>query len=199
MEDDMKWKLVCTGRVVEDIIYESISDFKSEHLIHSFTIDEEGALSSELYESLAKYYEKVSEKLVINIDYYVTANIICPDYSKLIYDNMNEIQVLSILKHKCKKWDEGDAIFRKSSGGIRLEFGGSEATSENDANLDKRKIEEMETVGYIHGGLVLMVMTLDLPVGYITRLIKSELYRIPEDIGSFGKAIELITAVWKSK
>ena len=42
-------------------------------------------------------------------------------------------------------------------------------------------------------------MTLDLPAGYVTRINKSELYRIPEDIESFNDAIELITAVWKSK
>mgnify|MGYP006951367578 CR=1 FL=1 len=44
-----------------------------------------------------------------------------------------------------------------------------------------------------------MIMSLDLPSGYITRLTKSDLYYIPEDVGSFSKAIELITAVWKSK
>jgi len=44
-----------------------------------------------------------------------------------------------------------------------------------------------------------MIMTLDLPAGYFNRLSKSELFSIPEDIGSFNKAIELITAVWKSK
>lgn len=58
---------------------------------------------------------------------------------------------------------------------------------------------KMETVGYIHGGLVLMIMTLDFPAGYVTRLNKSELYQIPEDIKSFNDAIELIKAVWKSK
>ncbi|CAG8662110.1 8669_t:CDS:2, partial [Diversispora eburnea] len=64
---------------------------------------------------------------------------------------------------------------------------------------DPEKMEKMETVGHIHGGLVLMIMTLDLPAGYVTRINKSELYRIPEDIESFNDAIELITAVWKSK
>lgn len=30
MEDDLKWKLSCTGRFVEDVIYENVSDFTSE-------------------------------------------------------------------------------------------------------------------------------------------------------------------------
>lgn len=29
-DDDRKWKLSCTGRVVEDVIYECISDFTCE-------------------------------------------------------------------------------------------------------------------------------------------------------------------------
>lgn len=85
---------------------------------------------------------------------------------------------------------------------------------------DLEKMSDMETVGYIHGGMllsfffqlcriisnyiyfagsVLMIVTLDLPAGYIQRLFKSDLYSIPEDIESFNKASELITAVWKSK
>ncbi|CAB5216322.1 unnamed protein product [Rhizophagus irregularis] len=39
MNDDLKWKLQCTGRVVEDVLFNSISNFTSEHLVHSFTID----------------------------------------------------------------------------------------------------------------------------------------------------------------
>ena len=30
MEDSLKWKLKCTGHVVEDVLYECISDFTSE-------------------------------------------------------------------------------------------------------------------------------------------------------------------------
>ncbi|CAB4433185.1 unnamed protein product [Rhizophagus irregularis] len=60
----------------------------------------------------------------------------------------------------------------------------------NHTNWDMGKMNKIETIGYIHG---------DLPAGYITRITKSELYHIPEDIGSFSEAIKLITAVWRSK
>lgn len=30
MNDDLKWKLQCTGRVVEDVLFNSISNFTSE-------------------------------------------------------------------------------------------------------------------------------------------------------------------------
>ncbi|CAI2195162.1 3854_t:CDS:2, partial [Funneliformis geosporum] len=77
----------------------------------------------------------------------------------------------------------GDAIFRKTSRGIRLEFGGSEANMfiilcEN-ASWDIRKMEEMEN---IH--------VLDLPAGYIDDITRLTI--------AF-QAIELITVVWTSK
>lgn len=64
---------------------------------------------------------------------------------------------------------------------------------------DLEKMNNLETIGYIHGGSVLMIITLDFPAGYIHRLSKSDLYSIPEDIESFNESIELITTVWKSK
>ncbi|CAB4402388.1 unnamed protein product [Rhizophagus irregularis] len=33
MEDDLKWKLSCMRRFVEDVIYENVSDFTSEQLV----------------------------------------------------------------------------------------------------------------------------------------------------------------------
>jgi len=79
----------------------------------------------------------------------------------------------------------GDAIIRKCSGGIRYEFGGSEAGSYykgqnatkwlnesglklpkmmrdmfislcKSTNWDVEKINNIETIGYIHGGMLLL-------------------------------------------
>ncbi|POG62119.1 hypothetical protein GLOIN_2v1785728 [Rhizophagus irregularis DAOM 181602=DAOM 197198] len=49
MNDDLKWKLQCTGRVVEDVLFNSISNFTSEHLVHSFTIDINDSMLKEVY------------------------------------------------------------------------------------------------------------------------------------------------------
>lgn len=78
----------------------------------------------------------------------------------------------------------GDAIIRKCSSGVKLEFGGSEAGRNyegqnatkwlkesglklpkmmrdmfvglcNHTNWDMGKMNKMETVGYIHGGMLL--------------------------------------------
>ncbi|CAB4488738.1 unnamed protein product [Rhizophagus irregularis] len=49
MNDDLKWKLQCTGRVVEDVLFNSISNFTSEHLVHSFTIDINDSMLKEVH------------------------------------------------------------------------------------------------------------------------------------------------------
>ncbi|CAG8578678.1 2772_t:CDS:10, partial [Paraglomus occultum] len=308
MKNELKWTLKSTGRVVEDVLYENISDFMSEHLVHSFTIDvddpiiqeifssieleeieltnvkEEPDLSSELYKHLAKYYDKTTVKGIREVlnetdlngsdfeidtltysifslvrqyervpnafslnqyEAWYNVNVWGPIVDR-VYDDIPNVNVVrgdasslasSHRKNRHRTLDtrknigrKGDAIIRKCSGGIKLEFGGAEAgrhyegqngtkwLKESGLKLPKmmrdmfvglcddthckwgmEKMKSMETIGYIHGGSALMIMTLDLPAGYITRLSKSELYYIPDNISSFSKAIELITAVWKSK
>ncbi|CAB4493502.1 unnamed protein product [Rhizophagus irregularis] len=81
----------------------------------------------------------------------------------------------------------GDAIIRKCSGGIRHEFGGSEVGSHyKECGLGLGKNERYGN-GRIYSWR--MIVTLDLPAGYIQRLFKSDLYSIPEDIESFNKAL----------
>ncbi|CAG8681919.1 13622_t:CDS:2, partial [Funneliformis mosseae] len=302
MKDELKWKLQCTGRVVEDVLYESISNFTSEHLIHSFTIDvedpiikgmffpaeleemdstnvkEDPELSTEFYKHLAKYYDKTStgeiREIIKEADFgsssfeietltysvyslirqyeripsafslehqeaWYNVNVWGPIIDRT-YDDIANVDVIrgessSIASSERKNQNRtldirkemgrrGDAIIRKCSSGVKLEFGGSEAGKHyegqnstkwlresgiklpkmmrdmfvslcNNTNWDMEKMNKMETIGYIHGGSVLMIMTLDLPAGYITRITKSELYYIPEDIGSFSEAIKLIAAM----
>ncbi|KAG9285781.1 hypothetical protein G9A89_013206 [Geosiphon pyriformis] len=67
-----------------------------------------------------------------------------------------------------------------------------------NVNWDIVEVRQMETVGYVHGGLVLMIIVLDVPAGYVTRIRKSSLYRIPEEVESFDTALDLLGAVWAS-
>ncbi|CAG8837549.1 10497_t:CDS:2, partial [Gigaspora margarita] len=121
-----------------------------------------------------------------------------------------------------------DAIIRKNTNGQTLEFGGSEVGRfynskmgskwlvESGLKLPKMLrdmfialcnrvkwradiIQKLETVGYIHGGRVMMLMTLDNPAGYVMRLTKGDIFEIPEDVESFSLALELIGAVWMFK
>ncbi|RGB24223.1 hypothetical protein C1646_773383 [Rhizophagus diaphanus] len=302
MNDDLKWKLQCTGRVVEDVLYNSIKNFTSEHLVHSFTIDvndpmleevfspaeleemdmtntkEDPELSADLYSHLARYYDKTSVKEIrellkdadfsgssfeietltysiyslirqyernpnaFSLDHYeawYNVNVWGPIIDRT-YDDIAHIDVIRgessslasserrnnnrTLDTRKEMGRRGDAIIRKCSSGLKLEFGGSEAGRHYEGqnatkwlkesglklpkmmrdmfvglckhtNWDMGKMNKIETIGYIHGGSVLMIMSLDLPAGYITRITKSDLYHIPEEIGSFSEAIKLITAM----
>nr|CAG8533325.1 13869_t:CDS:2 [Entrophospora candida] len=64
---------------------------------------------------------------------------------------------------------------------------------------DMKERRKLITIGYIHGGLQLMFMTLDNPAGYVFRLVKSSLYNIPVSFQNFTEALELIAAVWTMK
>ncbi|CAG8621522.1 4564_t:CDS:2, partial [Diversispora eburnea] len=196
MKDHLKWKLSCTGRVVEDILYECMSDFTSEHLIHSFTIDiddpiiqgiffprelqeieetnvkEDPDLSSKLYENLAQIrkimkeidheeYNFEADTLKYSVhslvrQYERTPNTFSLDHYEAWYnvnvwgpiidrtfDNIPNVDIArgesaslasSDRKNRNRTMDtrkkmgrKGDAIIRKLSGGMKLEFGGSEA------------------------------------------------------------------------
>ncbi|CAJ0905656.1 1528_t:CDS:10 [Entrophospora sp. SA101] len=63
----------------------------------------------------------------------------------------------------------------------------------------KTVLEELEIVGFVHGGRSLMLIFVDIPKGYICRLTRSIVYEIPTKIMSFYKALELISAVWTAK
>ncbi|CAJ0910374.1 12781_t:CDS:2, partial [Entrophospora sp. SA101] len=63
----------------------------------------------------------------------------------------------------------------------------------------KTVLEELEIVGFVHGGCSLMLIFVDIPKGYICRLTRSIVYEIPTKIKSFYKALELISAVWTAK
>ncbi|CAG8640635.1 226_t:CDS:2, partial [Diversispora eburnea] len=198
MKDHLKWKLNCTGRVVEDILYECMSDFTSEHLIHSFTIDiddpiiqgiffprelqeieetnvkEDPDLSSKLYENLARFCNKKIMKEIDHEEYNFEADTLKYSVHSLVrqyertpnafsldhyeawynvnvwgpiidrtFDNIPNVDIArgessslasSDRKNRNRTIDtrkkmgrKGDAIIRKLSGGMKLEFGGSEA------------------------------------------------------------------------
>ncbi|CAB4443688.1 unnamed protein product [Rhizophagus irregularis] len=58
----MRSSMITTGRVVEDVLSDSISNFTSEHLVHSDGLTntkEDPELSADLYSYLAKYYDKM--------------------------------------------------------------------------------------------------------------------------------------------
>ncbi|CAG8544423.1 11317_t:CDS:10, partial [Paraglomus brasilianum] len=111
----------------------------------------------------------------------------------------------------------GDGIVRKFLHGSVLEFGGAEVgLAEGSLKLPKMLrdmlmklseqvkwqqeiVSKLETIGYVHNGTVLMIMSIDNPVGYVTRVTRSDFFEIPESVEFFSSALELIGAVLLSK
>ncbi|GET03382.1 C2H2-type zinc finger transcription factor [Rhizophagus clarus] len=120
---------------------------------------------------------------------------------------------------------KGDLIIRK----IISEYGCSEAgifyKGENDTKLlrerglktpkmmkdmfynlcvavdwDEQKIRKMETIGFLHAGLIMMMLRLDSPSGYTCRISRSKSFSIPSQVDEFGtKALPTILMAWMAK
>ncbi|CAB4407224.1 unnamed protein product [Rhizophagus irregularis] len=119
----------------------------------------------------------------------------------------------------------GDLIIRK----ISLEYGCSEAgmfyRGQNDTKLLRerglktpkmmkdmfyrlcesvdwveQKIRKVETIGFLHAGLMMMMLRLDSPSGYICRISRSKSLSIPSQVEEFGaKALPCILLAWMAK
>lgn len=118
----------------------------------------------------------------------------------------------------------GDMIIRK----IKAEFGCAEAgrqfEGENGTKLlrerglkmpkmmkdmfkhlcetfdqDDHKTRQLETIGFLHAGLMMVLLRLDSPAGYVCRVLRSKSFSIATNIKEFGKTLPLISLTWKAK
>ncbi|CAG8618502.1 728_t:CDS:10 [Paraglomus brasilianum] len=65
---------------------------------------------------------------------------------------------------------------------------------------NENTVRKLRTVGFIHAGLSVLLLTLDSPTGYICRISRSNLLRIPSTVSEFGKRVlPVIMLVWKAK
>ncbi|CAG8633134.1 7560_t:CDS:2, partial [Funneliformis caledonium] len=211
MNEELKWRLK-SGRYVEDVIYEFGCLHQFEDLSHSFIIDLEdcqimGLFTDEEREEIKSKnikYDPELDKDVTNVrdiremmaQFSVRQGAgytVQKDFSTdiIIYaihslGNPAILQVVTEKNRKRKRKDKkalerhSDAIIRKNTNGQTLKFGGSE-------------------VGRFYNRRVMMLMTLDNLAGYVMRLTKSDIFKIPKDVESFSLTLELIGAVWMFK
>ncbi|GBC51446.2 hypothetical protein GLOIN_2v1879617 [Rhizophagus irregularis DAOM 181602=DAOM 197198] len=81
-------------RVVEDVLFDSISNFTSEHLVHSFTIDVDDPIH------LAKYYDKMDLSQARK-KWYELRNLAAPVYRGAIVEI--DQQLSTFLGNQTKK------------------------------------------------------------------------------------------------
>jgi len=64
----------------------------------------------------------------------------------------------------------------------------------------EKEVRKLETIGFIHAGLSVLLLRLDSPAGYIGRISRSKMLTIPSTIGEFGKGVlPVIMLAWKAK
>ncbi|CAI2182259.1 4637_t:CDS:10, partial [Funneliformis geosporum] len=65
---------------------------------------------------------------------------------------------------------------------------------------DEKKTRKLETIGFLHAGLMMTLLRLDSPAGYICRVSRSKPFFIATHIKEFGKkTLPAIALTWKAK
>ncbi|CAG8648635.1 1161_t:CDS:10 [Ambispora leptoticha] len=97
----------------------------------------------------------------------------------------------------------GDWILRAVGNGDKNEFGAGEADmllnlmEKIGWNEEARK--KIQTVGIIHGGLMMTIAYIDNPMGYICRLRRSDLMEVPDMAEKFESILTILASVLNIK
>jgi len=66
--------------------------------------------------------------------------------------------------------------------------------------LREKIVRNLMTIGFIHAGLSVLLLTLDSPTGYICRISRSKMLTVPSTVSEFGtRALPAIVLAWKAK
>ncbi|CAJ0839585.1 7469_t:CDS:2, partial [Entrophospora sp. SA101] len=67
-------------------------------------------------------------------------------------------------------------------------------------NFDEDSLRKMETIGFAHAGLKVIMLRLDSPTGYVCRVLRTNMFEIPSNIKEFGsKALNVLVMALKAK
>ncbi|RGB21936.1 hypothetical protein C1646_776959 [Rhizophagus diaphanus] len=69
----------------------------------------------------------------------------------------------------------------------------------NAVRWEAETVRQMEVIGWIHAELMMMLIRLDSPSGYICRITRTPFYQIAEEVGQFGENLECFTLALKAK
>ncbi|CAI2165885.1 18039_t:CDS:10 [Funneliformis geosporum] len=66
--------------------------------------------------------------------------------------------------------------------------------------MKEEKIRRLQSIGFVHANLMVALLRLDSPEGYICRVSRTKMFGIPAKVDEFGfKAIHVIMLAWKAK
>ncbi|CAG8502910.1 14391_t:CDS:2 [Cetraspora pellucida] len=61
------------------------------------------------------------------------------------------------------------------------------------------KLRQFELVSFIHAGLFMILLRMDVPAGYICRITRSDTLQMPTNVNQFEKALKCLVLTWKAK
>ncbi|CAG8596403.1 1176_t:CDS:2 [Diversispora eburnea] len=61
------------------------------------------------------------------------------------------------------------------------------------------KLRQFELVSFIHAGLFMILLRMDVPAGYICRITRSDTLQVPTNVSQFEKALKCLVLTWKAK
>ncbi|CAG8476978.1 14049_t:CDS:10 [Ambispora leptoticha] len=224
LENTKKWVLT-SGKVVEDELYKFGMRCNYEHLCHSFIIDpedrsfvEENIFSPSELKEIYTYNQKSFPNLPQDLLEYLGSYQLAPynrqrdfdrDWIKNTVDNfIREYEADSLKKGDHLEgwllshvWLFIDKAFENIEG---VEVIRGESYQFDDLCIHmgskEKKVRKLETIGFIHAGLSVLLLRLDSPAGYVSRISRSKMLTIPSNISEFCKGVlPAIKLAWKAK
>ncbi|CAG8591666.1 6887_t:CDS:2 [Ambispora gerdemannii] len=64
---------------------------------------------------------------------------------------------------------------------------------------ETNKLRQFELVSFIHAGLYMILLRMDVPAGYICRVTRSDTLQVPTNVNQFEKALKCLVLTWKAK
>ncbi|CAG8685114.1 4347_t:CDS:10 [Rhizophagus irregularis] len=65
---------------------------------------------------------------------------------------------------------------------------------------EEEKIRKLQSIGFIHSSLMILLLRLDSPAGYTCRITRTKMLEVPSQIAQFGaKVLPVIMLAWKAK
>ncbi|GBC24950.2 hypothetical protein GLOIN_2v1501336 [Rhizophagus irregularis DAOM 181602=DAOM 197198] len=98
-------------------------------------------------------------------------------------------------------WKPQGQSNRTGSAIVSTEYGCSEAGKSFEAvGMEEKKIRKLQSIGFIHSGLMMLLLRLDSPASYTCRITRTQMLEIPSQIIQFGsKVLPIIVLAWKAK
>lgn len=69
----------------------------------------------------------------------------------------------------------------------------------NFVKWEPNKLRQLELVSFIHAGLHMILLRMDVPAGYICRISRSDTLQIPIDVKCFENVLKCMILAWKAK